>query len=306
MPISLSQRFFDADAGDVTVCADSDLVRSWAEDQGHSFLHMAQALDNSPTNCVMVATTKFWYSQLSVIRSAMSSAAVLWLPLNAFDGQPKSISYGLHQLDNVDWEQTLQRQREVASMVGARGFELHDIAGPRASLVMNGEASVSFGQTGPIPVGGFDSLLQHLEVETEYIRPDSSLKVSGSVTVDCLLYAVGPRTVMNPAESSLVKGLCQEVANSASTIHFEDSVVSRFDIGERDRLDDLISLAGPSLQNKVTEFSWGLNPALVDIDWSINSPFNEGAYGVHFGVGDGYSGVHLDFVCAGIRTSAVA
>jgi hypothetical protein len=52
----------------------------------------------------------------------------------------------------------------------------------------------------------------------------------------------------------------------------------------------------------LVELSFGTNMTLFPdtVDWTINAQLHEGLHGVHAGIGDGVTGVHIDFVCPGV------
>lgn len=52
----------------------------------------------------------------------------------------------------------------------------------------------------------------------------------------------------------------------------------------------------------LTEMAFGTNTGYDAslVDWRYNSQLNEGPVGIHFAVGEGLTGVHIDFVCPGV------
>ena len=58
----------------------------------------------------------------------------------------------------------------------------------------------------------------------------------------------------------------------------------------------------------LVEMAISNNPGLEasELDWSVNSVLNEGARGIHFAVGDGVTGAHIDFICPGMKDVLVA
>ncbi|MBO1438790.1 hypothetical protein [Meiothermus sp. CFH 77666] len=66
-----------------------------------------------------------------------------------------------------------------------------------------------------------------------------------------------------------------------------------------DFTDEIRELSNPQLELILVEMAVSNNPGLdvSNLDWSVNSVLNEGARGVHFAVGDGVTGAHIDFIC---------
>lgn len=61
--------------------------------------------------------------------------------------------------------------------------------------------------------------------------------------------------------------------------------------------------SNPQLELMLVEMAISNNPGLdaYNLDWRVNSVLNEGARGVHFAVGDGVTGAHIDFICPGME-----
>lgn len=304
--LTLSQRFFGLEPAEVAVASDNPAAAVWAASHGYEFLHLSQALERDLDRCVLIATTKFWYSELSLIRESLRQTAVLWLPLGAFDGHESVVAYGLEQLDKIDWAAASSNQTQIEALVREhRDYVIADRRGRQLRIAMPAGTAISVGAPGVLRPGDFSSLVAHLEVETEYIAHGADpLVADGEIGIDSLLFALGPRTVMSPAERRAVQQLRASVSgpDEAVLVASGGHVVS-FRIGLQDRVETLADLAGDILGTKISEFSFGLNSSTSDMRWGLNSPLNEGASGIHLGLGDGYTGVHLDFVASGAKTA---
>lgn len=70
-----------------------------------------------------------------------------------------------------------------------------------------------------------------------------------------------------------------------------------------DFADEIRELSNPQLELILVEMAISNNPGLdaSKLDWSVNSVLNEGARGIHFAVGDGVTGAHIDFICPGME-----
>lgn len=67
--------------------------------------------------------------------------------------------------------------------------------------------------------------------------------------------------------------------------------------------ETLREFTNPAFELMIVEMAVSNNPSLKDvaIDWGINSVLNEGLEGIHFAVGDGVTGAHIDFLCPGME-----
>lgn len=302
----LESAFFGDAAGDMVVVSDSSAAHHWATSVGLPFRHVSQALDSIPARCMLVGSTAFWYSQLAYLHQALSPAAVLWLPLAAFDGADLAVEYSLEMLLRVDWDEVADGRAGAEERMRERRFRLPDSVGNELHIVVPEGVRIATCPIEPIGHGEFRSLLQSLEVETEYIERESGdVGAEGTIKVDSMLYALGPGTAMTPSESELATRLCRLVGTSArAELTAARGRLTQFTIDGNDHIQDLITLAGPNHGPRITEFSIGLNRDRQPKRWEVNSPLNEGAEGIHVGLGDGYTGVHLDFVAAGVSSSA--
>ncbi|GIW33347.1 hypothetical protein [Meiothermus sp.] len=70
-----------------------------------------------------------------------------------------------------------------------------------------------------------------------------------------------------------------------------------------DFADEIRELSNPRLELMLVEMAISHNPGLEasNLNWSVNSVLNEGARGIHFAVGDGVTGAHIDFICPGME-----
>ncbi len=85
-------------------------------------------------------------------------------------------------------------------------------------------------------------------------------------------------------------------------VTIENSQVIRIQAGSKDITDELEILTNKRRQLLLTEMAFSTNESLDPgrIDWTINSQLNEGAAGIHVGIGDGLTGAHIDFICPGV------
>ncbi|TCP21886.1 hypothetical protein EV207_13928 [Scopulibacillus darangshiensis] len=86
-------------------------------------------------------------------------------------------------------------------------------------------------------------------------------------------------------------------------IVIEDSHVKHVFTGNLDLAEELEELTNKRSELVLTEMAFSTNGGITekDLDWSKNSQLNEGAIGIHFGIGDGLTGAHIDFICPGVK-----
>ena len=257
-------------------------------------------LESDRSDCsIIVCTGAEYYSRLNLMREQMRHSRTLWFPLAAFHGPGSPLSYSLEQLSRSSLYAAHQRQLAIAeALESRRHVTVRDRLGNIAEFRIPESTRVAEAPRGPLKPGDFISAVSYFEVETEYAELDSEwLAADGELAVDCVLYARSARNHPPSDTLAAARSISGAVCCSKPAImRFKGGSLAQFSVAGTDVAAEVANLAGRRLGARLTEFSFGLNGSLKDIDWTINSPLNEGALGVHVGLGDGYSGLHLDFV----------
>ncbi|MGH1509683.1 hypothetical protein [Ralstonia solanacearum] len=67
-----------------------------------------------------------------------------------------------------------------------------------------------------------------------------------------------------------------------------------------------VVLSGPQYHYALTEVAIGTGALpLGRVEWGLNSVLNEGATGIHIGVGNGLNGIHFDFISTEARLDGI-
>jgi hypothetical protein len=283
------------------VFGDASEIAEWAARNDLKFLPIEDLESNGHDCSIIVCTSAEHYARLNLMRDQMRHARTLWFPLAAFHGPGSPLSYSLKQLSRSSLHTAHQRQVAIAeTLKSRRHVTVRDRLGNIAEFHIPKTTRVAEAPRESLKPGDFISAVSYFEVETEYAEIDSEyLAADGELAVDCLLYARSARN--HPPSSTLAaaRSISGAVGASKSAImRFRDGSLAQFSVDGTDIAAEVANLAGERLGPRLTEFSFGLNSSLKDVDWTVNSPLNEGALGVHVGLGDGYSGLHLDFVIA--------
>jgi hypothetical protein len=283
-----------------TVCGDARETRDWAEENGCRYIPLETAVQSPSDLAIIVCATNQWYRQLNSVREAFASSRVLWIPFAAFHGEGESLKYGLRGLSELDFRSAKDRQYAVTDVVVPGGnVTVTDRDGNAAEFIIPFGTRVSEAPRRALSNGEFISLLSYFEVETEYTAPNCApLQGGGQLNVRCVLNAAGPSNRSRAEQRAGASDLCSRAGSASKTVLDirDGSLIGLIADGE-DFTSEIARLTGERLGLRITELSFGLNDQLSRPDWTLNSPLNEGVVGVHLGVGDGYSGLHFDFVC---------
>ncbi|WP_241162922.1 hypothetical protein [Ralstonia solanacearum] len=72
------------------------------------------------------------------------------------------------------------------------------------------------------------------------------------------------------------------------------------------RAPTAVVLSGPQYHYALTEVAIGTGALpLGRVEWGLNSVLNEGATGIHIGVGNGLNGIHFDFISTEARLDGI-
>lgn len=285
------------------VVSDSPRVSCWAADLGLSFVSMTAAVAAPPPEALIICVSDQWYREISLLQDAFSGSRALWLPLAAFDGSPDAVGYNLAQLARSDFGSMPGRHRAAIALVQSSSeLSFWDHRGTDVIVRFADSVQIATILDTSVPVGDFTPLLGYFEVEAEFPGPGvSPVTVNGTLRPAGILAARGPRgfTSSDP-EVREAHDLLRSAAASgkAPMIEIAGGMITGAEIAGEDVTRSFERLAGKELGLKLTEFSFGVNDLPPDtIQWDVNSPLNEGVRGIHFGIGDGHSGLHIDFVC---------
>lgn len=293
---------------DPIIVGDTASVEYWASDNGYKFCDINSAATLADADLFVICATSECYKRLNALRQAFASCRVLWMPFAAFHDETGPVDYGLSQLAGADLGYARDKQIAAAGFLSDhRAVRVRDASGNSAEFHVPRSAFIQEAPHELLKPGDFISVISYFEVETEYAAPGCEpVAADGSLTVRCLLHARAASSHSGPDAVAASSQLCTDVASAKNCrLELADGFLSRFIIDGLDVASSVGAMAGERLGRRITEFSIGLNDHLSSPDWSLNSPLNEGAAGVHLGVGDGYSGIHFDFICPFATVEAV-
>lgn len=244
---------------------------------------------------------------------------VLIVPLVAFDPSLEASIYTLKLLTSSDFEQATKENAEWISILekgevqrlvfkGAYG-ELEVTLKERLDLMLpRTQASLLPGEWEAI--GMFFEIAMIPDNE-DFFHP--GYVVNGEVEVPGIAVAhhrIMPKqlTCLPIRAWKLLGGLIRE-ERFPLRIKIENSQLKEVrSVDGADFTNEIRELSNPQLELMLVEMAISNNPGLEahNLDWTVNSVLNEGARGIHFAVGDGVTGAHIDFICPGMEAVQIA
>jgi hypothetical protein len=125
---------------------------------------------------------------------------------------------------------------------------------------------------------------------------DTALSVSGSFRIDTVLVAKhrelkGTRAASFSAATEIADDIRKACPLQVSIC--DNRIVG----GLGQWADSIDAMSGPEYRGAITEVAVGTGALPRDrVNWSLNCVLNEGAAGIHVGIGNGLTGMHFDFL----------
>ncbi|KHK49415.1 hypothetical protein PI87_25705 [Ralstonia sp. A12] len=240
------------------------------------------------------------------LRDTWSETAVLWLPLASFSSDLDAPKYSVEMFSEVDVFQSVAMNRRVITRLLMAREEitmtgpdtalkvrlpdtLHVVGRTRMSLLHDEHAALgNYFEVGMSPTDMAGNL-------------DASMSVSGLVRVDSVL--VAKHREIRGARASSFSAAADVADKLRRACPFQVTICdNRIVDGFGEWADEIDALSGPEYGAALTEVAVGTGALpLGRVDWSLNRVLNEGATGIHIGVGNGLNGMHFDFISTEAR-----
>ena len=263
--------------------------------------------DRRPALCLLLAT-RVETVQNARLREWLATTRTIYLGLHAFDASPQATEYSLQQIATSDFRGAIARNRRWVHRLERRR-ELRFRTGPPAaagSCIPADDLDVGTVVSRHLAPGSIVSLGAFFEVELEGLADSAPpFVVNGELVVDGVLVALdddfaGDRAAARSRAQPIADGarhgrLCLSISDNL--------VIGCFSDAGRSLLADVAAAVDGDL--RLTEFAIGTN-RLPAPNFAVNAQINEGAGGVHVGLGGGARGLHLDFVALTAKPVAKA
>lgn len=294
--------------------SDSPTFIKWLKDIGCSAfeykeLHRISFEDRE--NIVLLFTDEERMPPYSELYALFQDSRVLIVPLTAFDPSLDVAIYTIKLLANLQfdsatrlnekWLKTFLECREPL-VFGGKECDLTCKVGD-VVYAMSPKTQVQ------LQPGDWDTVSAYFEVgmvpQPEDFRP--GYIVSGTLTVPGVV--VAHHRQMNKELQQLPKRawkLFQNLRNQNCfplKVRIEDTRVIEVLAANRDISPELTELTNRKIDLMLLEMAVSTNEGVIptNVDWTKNSQINEGALGIHVGIGDGLTGAHIDFICPGVE-----
>lgn len=293
---------------------DSPAVAEWLQSVGCNAFEFGEAKDISPEqreNVVSIAINNATIPPYEEWDALFGNSRVLMLPLLSFDSSMEAMVYTMELLAQSKFEAAAQLNERWLRLLLERRDPLI-LRGKGCDLVCEVEEDVYVMRPktqAMLTPGEWESLGAYFEVgmvpQPEDFRP--AFAVNGTLSVPGV--AVAHHRQMHDNLLPLATRaweLFQDLHRQGQfplQISIENSRVKHIFAGEKDLADELDYLSNKRRELVLTEMAFSTNEGMVpeNIDWTKNAQLNEGAVGIHVGIGDGLTGAHIDLICPGVE-----
>jgi hypothetical protein len=286
-----------------TYIADSSAVVDWCTARGLPTERLEDYDVSRRGDVVLICSAWATYRHRPALERRFAECAVLFVPLAAFGDGLAAHEYTLAKLIESDPAASVARQRDRRAALARQPTILHFVGpGTDIALEVPDKEQLCYTADPALRRGDFRSAALYFELSFEIsgAQRRSPGTANGFLTCDGLLAARNHR--LAAADQSLFEAALELQQSAAEAGRVEVDIESNSIVscrwGGQDRSPQLERVAG-ELGRKLTEFSVGVNEELArsPICWQYNSQLNEGAAGIHIGVGIGVGGAHVDLVC---------
>lgn len=300
-----------------TFFSDSPELRDWLKSIGCRTFGFAQAREvpkEHRQNSIIIPTDDEGILPYKDWHALFRDSRVLIVPLVSFDASVDAATYTIEMLAKSKFESAVALNQSWLSLLMDRK-EPMAFGGQGCDLTCKLEDDVTIlkpkTETWLSP-GEWESIGSYCEVGLvpmpEDFRPGfrPGYVVNGTLTVPGV--AVAHHKQMHPDLRPLPTRaweLFKEIREQGLfplKMELENSRAVHIWAGERDLSGELEEFTNRRLELVVNEMAFSTNEGVIPehIDWNKNSQLNEGAVGIHVGLGDGVTGAHIDFICPGV------
>ena len=292
---------------DAVMVSDSEALVQWLSENGMeaiTFEHLIES-EKKPPHVVAVPLEYENCPSRAITQQIFSNSSVLWVPIASFPADLDTAKYTMEVFAQSDITETVKKNRRVITrfllaqqevLMAGPGTEL-TLQLPSDTLKLLGRTRLELLADEHAALGNYCEVNMSPKDLSGVIDPEIS--ISGALRIDSVL-AAKHREFRGPAEADRAPAMAEAMRKACPlqlTIQ-DNKIVAGLDEWE----DSLQSMCGPGDSLILSEIAVGTGVVPKDkVDWSRNAVVNEGAAGVHFGIGDAINGAHFDFISVETR-----
>lgn len=292
------------DGEDPAIITDDPDIADWLTTRGVPAISFGALLAGHCERPQCAAILPLNYDRLpsrETLRRIFSATRVLWIPLASFSSDLGTAKYAIELFADLDLPRTVAMNRRVITRLLLASDEV-TMSGPDTDLRLRlpDALQVTSRTRLGLLADEHSTVGNYFEVGMSPTdlsgRVDEAMSISGTFRIDSVLVAKhrelkGPRAHLFPEAAQIADEMRR--ACPMQIVIRDNRIVD----GLGHWAAGVDAMSGPEYRGAVTEIAVGTAGMPLDrVDWSLNCLVNEGAAGVHVGVGNGLTGVHFDFI----------
>ncbi|MFJ9565292.1 hypothetical protein ACIRQQ_35300 [Streptomyces fuscichromogenes] len=240
------------------------------------------------------------------LRDIFAKSSVLWIPLASFSADPATAKYGIERFAEIDIPGSVATNRRIITQLLLADREVR-MTGPGTEMTFTLPDDLQLAsrtRLGLLPdehstIGNYFEVAMSPTDLAGHI--DTGFTVNGTLRIDSVL--VAKHRELQGARAAHFEAAADIAAEMRKACPLYATVRdSRFVDGFGRWAEGIDTLSGPEYRGAVTEVAVGTGVLSAGrMDWSLNCLLNEGAAGVHLGVGNALTGMHFDFISTEAR-----
>ena len=297
------------DSEDVVLLADDPRLVDWLTQSGvraAMFDGVLSGRDAPPSQAVVVPLDYGRLPSRRTLRDILSATSVLWMSLASFSPDVEAAKYAIEKFAEIDVSRSVAMNRRVITQLLLAREEV-TLSGPGTELKLRLPETlqlVSRTRLKLLPdehstVGNYFEVAMSPTDLAGLI--DTDLSISGFLRIDSVLVAKHRELKGVRADRFTAAAEIAEEMRKACPLYVT-IVDNRFVDGFGPWAKGIDAASGPEYRGAVTEVALGTGMLPPEnVDWNLNCLLNEGAAGIHLGVGNGLTGMHFDFISTEAR-----
>lgn len=297
------------DSEDVVFLTDDPRLADWltqSDVRATTFDGVLSGREAPPSQAVVVPLDYGRLPSRRTLRDILSTTSVLWISLASFSPDLEVAKYAIEKFAAIDIPRSVAMNRRVITQLLLAREEV-TLSGPSTELQLRLPDTlqlVSRTRLKLLPdehstVGNyFEIAMSPTDLAG---RIDTDLSISGSLRIDSVLVAKHRELKGVRADQFTAAAEIAEEMRKACPLYVKIAD-NRFVDGFGPWAEGIDATSGPEYRGAVTEVALGTGMLPPEnLDWSLNCLLNEGAAGIHLGVGNGLTGMHFDFISTEAR-----
>lgn len=289
---------------DVAFLTDDPRLASWLAERdirAATFDGVLSGRDEPPPQVVAVPLDYGRLPSRRALRDVLAGTSVLWISLASFSPDLDVAKYALERFAEIDIPHSVAMNRRVITQLLLAGEEV-TVSGPGTELKLRLPEALQLVSRTRLELlpDEHSTVGNYCEVAMSPTdlagKVDTDLSVSGSLRIDSVLVAKHRELKgVRAGQFDAAAKIAEEMRKACPL--YVTVVDNRFVDGFGPWADGIDTTSGPEYRGAVTEVALGTGMLpRENVDWSLNCLLNEGAAGIHLGVGNGLTGMHFDFI----------